>query len=49
MKEPEQHECALYQKILESLELSGKINSSYYVLVKEAVRLCKLKESDGRQ
>lgn len=49
MKQPESHECALYQKILESLEESGKTDSSYYVLVKEAVRLCRAKEPDERQ
>lgn len=48
MREPEPHECALYRKILESMKGSGKTESSYYQLVEEAVRLCEMREEDGR-
>lgn len=49
MREPERRECALYERILESLREGGKTGSSYYVLVEEAVRLCRLQEPDERQ
>lgn len=44
MREPEPQECALYRKILEALKESGRTDSSYYVLVEEAVRLCEMRE-----
>lgn len=44
METPPRWECRLWDQIKESLEESGRVNSSYYVMAEEAVFLCRLAE-----
>lgn len=45
MTQPQGWECELYEKVLTTLQESGRTDSSYYVLTQECVRLCqKIKE-----
>ena len=40
MTMPQKWECDLYSKVLETLEEGKRTDSSYYVLVKESLRMC---------
>lgn len=44
METPQDWECRLWERIKESLEESGRVSSSYYVMAEEAVFLCRLSE-----
>jgi hypothetical protein len=42
--DPNDRECVLAKKILETLEEGGKTSSSYYVSMQETVKACEKQE-----
>ncbi len=42
MNRPFDWECPIWAGVLETLEYSGKTDTSYYVLAQECVRQCEL-------
>ena len=40
MTKPEEWECSLWHQVLDTLNESGRTESSYYVMAEEAVKLC---------
>ena len=47
MTDPNNRECVLAKKILETLEEGGKTSSSYYVSMQEAVKACEKQELES--
>lgn len=46
MEQPVRWECELWRRIKEALEEARRVDSSYYVMAQEAVKLCERR--DGR-